>query len=146
MTGLAELVAAHELTRAKATYCRALDTRDWETLADLMTPDVEFGMADGESEPDVTVGRDATLSLLQSLVAGSRTVHQVHTPEIDLHGAEARVVWAVQDRAVFDNGVSVTGYGHYVERWLRRGDRWLLASLRLRHLITDVHQSPLSAG
>ncbi|WP_445165618.1 nuclear transport factor 2 family protein [Mycolicibacterium sp. Dal123E01] len=141
MTDQAELIACYELTQAKAKYCRTLDTRDWNGLAALMTEDIEFGMGDGHSEPEMTVGRDATLALLQSLVAGSRTAHQVHTPEIDLNGDEARVIWAVQDRAVYDNGMSVTGYGHYTERWVRRGDAWKLASLRLRHLITDLHSS-----
>ena len=141
MTEQAELIACYELSQAKAKYCRTLDTRDWDGLAALMTADIEFGMADGDSEPQLTVGRDETLALLQSLVAGSRTAHQVHTPEIDLNDDEAQVIWAVQDRAVFDNGLSVIGYGHYTERWVRHADVWKLAALRLRHLITDVHQA-----
>ncbi len=140
MTEQAELIAFYELTQAKATYCRTLDTKDWNGLAALMIADVEFGMSDGDSEPQMTVGRDEVLALLKSLVAGSRTAHQVHAPEIDLNEDEARVIWAVQDRAVFDNGTSVTGYGHYTERWVRQGDAWKLASLRLSHLITEVHQ------
>jgi hypothetical protein len=98
-------------------------------------------MSDGDSEPHMTVGRDETLALLQFLVAGARTAHQVHSPEIDLNGDEARVIWAVQDRAVFSDGTSVTGYGHYTERWVRQGDVWMLASLLLSHLITDVQQA-----
>jgi hypothetical protein len=140
MTEQAELIAFYELTQAKAKYCRTLDTQDWNGLAALMSADIEFGMSDGDSEPQMTVGRDETLALLKSLVAGTRTAHQVHTPEIDLNGDEAQVIWAVQDRAVFDNGTSVTGYGHYTERWVRREGAWTLASLRLSHLITDVHQ------
>ncbi|MDZ7887013.1 MAG: hypothetical protein U5N53_30835 [Mycobacterium sp.] len=35
MTGQAELIAYHELTLAKAAYCRTLDTRDWHSLAAL---------------------------------------------------------------------------------------------------------------
>ncbi|MCV7354183.1 nuclear transport factor 2 family protein [Mycolicibacterium fluoranthenivorans] len=141
MTGHEELIAYYELTQAKAAYCRTLDTRDWNALAVLMTPDIEFGMSDGASEPVITVGRDKTLALLQSLVAGAKTAHQVHTPEIDLDADEARVIWAVQDRAVYDNGISVTGYGHYTQRWIRQADEWKLASSRLTHLITDVHQA-----
>lgn len=38
----------------------------------MMTPNVEFGISDGVSEPHMTVGRDETLALLQSLVAGRR--------------------------------------------------------------------------
>ena len=73
-------------------------------------------------------------------MTGAKTVHQVHTPEIDLNNDEARVIWAVQDRAVFDSGLSVTGYGHYTDRWVRQADGWKLASSRLTHLITDAHQ------
>lgn len=145
MTEQAELIACYELTQAKAKYCRTLDTQDWTGLAALMTEDIEFGMGDGHSEPQMTVGRDETVALLQSLVAGSKTAHQVHTPEIDLNEDEAQVIWAMQDRAVFDDGMSVTGYGHYTERWVRHGDVWKLASLRLSHLITDVHQAGAGA-
>lgn len=130
----------YELSQAKARYCRMLDTRDWQGLAALMTPDIEFGMSDGESEPTVTVGRTETIALLQSLVEGARTAHHVHMPEIELHDDGARVVWAMQDRAVFDNGTSVTGYGYYTERWVRHDDAWQLASLRLTHHIIDIHQ------
>ncbi len=141
MTEQAELIAFYELSQVKAKYCRTLDTRDWKALAALMTADIEFGLSDGVSEPQMTVGRDETVALLKSLVAGARTAHQVHTPEIDLNGDEARVIWPVQDRVVFDNGTSVTGYGHYTERWLRQGGVWKLASLKLSHLITDIHQA-----
>ena len=141
MTEQAELIAFYELTQAKAKYCRTLDTQDWNGLAALMTANVEFGISDGHSEPQMTVGRDETLALLTSLVAGARTAHQVHAPEIDLNDDEAQVIWAVQDRAVFDDGTSVTGYGHYTERWVRQADVWKLASLRLSHLITDIHQA-----
>jgi hypothetical protein len=140
MTEQAELIAFYELTQAKAKYCRTLDTRDWNGLAALMTPGIEFGIGDGHSEPNMTVGREETLALLQPLVAGSRTAHHVQAPEIDLREDEARVIWALQDRAVSDNGTTVTGYGHYTERWIRLEGVWKLASLRLSHLLTDVHQ------
>ncbi len=141
MTDQAEIIAYCELSQAKAKYCRALDTLDWAALAALMTEGIEFGMSDSESEPHMTLGRDETLTMLRSLVAGPRTAHQVHTPEIDLNGEEARVIWAVQDRAVFDNGTSVTGYGHYYERWVRQAGAWRIASLTLVHLITDVQHA-----
>ncbi|MCV7423787.1 nuclear transport factor 2 family protein [Mycobacterium yunnanensis] len=135
------MVAFYELTQAKAAYCRNLDNRDWDALAALMTDDVAFGMSESDTEPETTSGRDATLTLLQSLVVGTRTVHQVHTPEISLRGNEATVIWAAQYRTVFENGTSVTGYGHYHERWVRQGHGWKVASLHLRHLLTDVTQS-----
>jgi hypothetical protein len=51
-------------------------------LAALMTADIDFGLIDGDSEPQKTTGRDETLVLLKSLVTGARTAHQAHTPEI----------------------------------------------------------------
>jgi 3-phenylpropionate/cinnamic acid dioxygenase small subunit len=60
MTEQAELIAFYELTQAKAKYCRTLDTQDWNGLAALMVEDIEFGMSDGDSDPQMIVGRDAT--------------------------------------------------------------------------------------
>lgn len=134
-------VAFCELSKAKARYCRALDTREWAILADLLTEDVEFGMSDGDSEPQMTHGRDATITLLRGLVAGARTAHHVHNPEISVTGSEADVIWAVQDRAVFDSGLSVTGFGYYYERWVRQGHSWRVSSLLLTHMIIDVRHA-----
>ncbi len=66
MTKQAAITAFHELSQAKARYCRALDTRDWDAQAELMTPDVEFGMSDGDTEAVMTPGRDKTRATLQS--------------------------------------------------------------------------------
>ena len=87
MTEQAEITAFYELSQAKARYCRALDSRDWDGLAELVTADVEFGMSDGDAEVEMITGRDEMRAMLQSLVADARTVHQVHMPEIDLDGA-----------------------------------------------------------
>jgi 2-phospho-L-lactate guanylyltransferase (CobY/MobA/RfbA family) len=38
----AEIVAFCELSQAKARYCPALDTRNWQALAEIMTADVQF--------------------------------------------------------------------------------------------------------
>lgn len=140
MSDLAAIAAYIELSQAKARYCRAIDTGDWTTVADLMTADVEFGIGDTTTEPEMIVGREETLAMLRSLTAGAKTAHQVHSPEIQLDGGAAQVIWAVQDRAVFDTGVSVTGYGHYYDRWVCDDGQWRVASFKLIHLLTDVQQ------
>ncbi|MDX1873911.1 nuclear transport factor 2 family protein [Mycolicibacterium sp. 120266] len=138
MTTHDELAAYQALGLAKARYCRAIDTKDWAMLSGLMLEEVEFGMANDDATADMIVGRTSVIESLQQLTAGARTVHQVYNPEIELSGDEARVVWAVQDHAVYDNGFSVTGYGHYFERWMRVDDGWRVASVLLRHLIVDT--------
>ena len=58
MTEQAEITAFYDLFQAKARYCRALDTRDWDGLAELVTADVEFGMSDGDADVEMITGRD----------------------------------------------------------------------------------------
>jgi ketosteroid isomerase-like protein len=132
-----ELICFYELTQAKARYCRALDAKDWAALAEMLTDDMEFDLAADDPAVAAIVGRANVLQSLEAAVAGARTVHQVHMPEIDLRGDEADVSWAVQERVVWDNGTSLTAYGRYDDRWVRSDNRWKLASLRLTNSIMD---------
>lgn len=130
-----------DLVQAKARYCRLLDTKDWQALAGLTTENIEFDLSDGN--PDVTpiYGRDNVLGAIRASVEGAKTVHQVHAPEIELTGDTADVIWAVQERVVWDNGTSLTAYGHYHDRWVRIGSEWKISALRLTHLIMDFEKA-----
>ena len=136
MTELATLEAVHQLTRAKARYCYTLDARDWAGFAELMVDDVVLDVSDGTGVPVVT-GRDAAVEMIRSSLTGAKSAHQVHTPLIELDAEGADVIWAMQDRVVWEGGPALTGYGHYHERWVRQGGEWKLASLRLTRLILD---------
>ncbi len=131
------LVAFNELAQAKARYCRLLDSKDWAALAELLTEDMEFDLSDGNPDVAPIIGRDNVLAAVQTSGAGAKTVHQVHAPEIEFKGDIAQVIWAVQERVVWDNGTSLTAYGHYHDRWVRVDGQWKIAALRLTHLIMD---------
>jgi len=127
------------LCNAKARYCRTLDTKDWKGYADLLTEDYVLDVSEGSRVP-VIKGRDAAIKQVQSSILNATTVHQVHSPEIEVTGDEARVVWALQDRVVWGSErPSITGYGHYHERWVRQQGEWKLACLKLTRLHIDVH-------
>jgi hypothetical protein len=128
------------LTQAKARYCYTLDTRDWTGFGDLMTEGIELDVSEGTGVP-VVHGRDAAVDMIRSSLTNARSAHQVHTPLIEVDGDEARVVWAMQDRVAWENGPSLTGYGHYHERWVRREGEWKLAALRLTRLIMEFETS-----
>ncbi|MBV8863275.1 MAG: nuclear transport factor 2 family protein [Mycobacterium sp.] len=108
-----------ELGEAKARYCRLMDTKNWTDLAALLTEDLVSDLTDGHPEAAPIVGRDAMLEPVRASVEDAITVHQVHSPEFELDGDEARVVWAVQERVVWKSGASLTAYGHYHDRWVR---------------------------
>ena len=133
------------LSEAKARYCRMLDTKDWAGYAALLTEDFVLDVSEGTQVPVIS-GRDAAVSQIKSSILTAKTAHQVHAPEIALNGDEARVVWAMQDRVIWGpDRPSITGYGHYHERWVRRNGEWRLAALRLTRLHVDVHP-PTKAG
>src|SRR3546814_3386262 len=69
---------------------------------------------------------------IRAAVIDAKSAHQVHTPEITLvNDEEATIIWAMQDRVVWNEGKSpiagvksITGFGHYHERYVRRdGER-----------------------
>jgi SnoaL-like domain len=139
MTNDQEIKAFYDLCQAKARYCRTLDTRDWSGFADLFTEDIELDVSDGNTGVEPITGRDKAVEFIRASLANTKTAHQVHMPEIDLSGDEARVVWAMHDRVVWQpNGPALTGYGHYHERWRRQNGKWKIAALKLTRLHMDI--------
>jgi hypothetical protein len=132
------------LTEAKARYCRMLDTKDWAGYTALLTHDFVMDVSAGTQVP-VIKGREAAVRQVQSSILTATTAHQVHSPQIRIQGDQAYVVWAMQDRVVWGpERPSITGYGHYHERWVRHGGDWKLASLRLTRLHIDIHPAKAS--
>ena len=131
------LLVLHELYQAKAKYCRTLDTEDWEALATVLAPNVVLDLSDGNPDIEPIVGRDQVIAAIMESVAGARTVHQVHIPEVEISGDVAQAIWPVQERVIWDNGTSLTAFGHYHDRWVRTDGQWALAESRLTHLIMD---------
>lgn len=141
MADLAALDAHLAICKVKARYCRLLDTKDWAGFGALFTEDFVLDVSEGTSVPLIR-GREAAMQQVQTLVGTARTVHQVHTPEIDVQGDEAHGVWAMQDRVVWEQPrrglASITGFGHYHERYVRRNGEWKIASLKLTRLHIDA--------
>ena len=138
MADIDKLEAIAELTAAKARYCRFLDTKDWQGFGNLMTEDFEMDLS-GTSDLGIIKGKEEALKQIRSSIETAFTAHQVHNPEIDIQGDEARVIWAMNDRIVWSSDrPSIVGYGHYHERWVRQGDEWKLAAQRLTRLHIDM--------
>ena len=126
------------LSEAKARYCRALDGKDWESFAGLMTEDFELDLS-ATSDLGVIRGREAALQTIRASIETATTAHQVHLPEISLNGDEAEVVWAMHDRVIWGGDKpSLSGYGHYNERWVRCDGEWKLAAQKLTRLHVDL--------
>jgi hypothetical protein len=126
-----------EITKVKARYCRLLDTKDWDGYADLFTED--FVLDTDIDDNGLIRGRAAAMKHIRGFVEQAQTAHQVHSPEMDIRGDEADVIWVMQDRVI---GAKLewkahTGYGHYYERYVRQNGRWRIASTKLRYVIFE---------
>lgn len=140
-----------EIKRLKARYCRLMDTKDWEGYRELFTADVTVNLESaGEAVPGqgqepteaagaVIAGVDSFIAMIVPTLGEVVTVHQCHTPEIDLLSpSSAQGIWAMEDLLLFPDGTQLHGFGHYHETYEKQGDHWRIKSTRLTRLRTDV--------
>ena len=127
----------------KARYCRLLDTKQWDAWAELFTEDYELDVSQETGQPPIQ-GRTEAVALVRSFIDQVTTVHQVHSPEITITGDRAQAIWAMQDRVLFPEGKSMTGYGHYTEQLVRQAGIWKIARLTLSRLHIDRDASPMA--
>jgi hypothetical protein len=136
------------IRNVKARYCRFLDTKDWDGFIGLFTPDAVMDVQEDTGNPPIS-GHAAILDQVRFAVIDAQSAHQVHSSEIALRGDEADVITAMQDRVVWAPGKcpipgaqSITGFGHYIERYVRRDGQWKIAALKLTRLYVEVHPTP----
>ena len=134
------LVDIEAIKQLKARYFRFLDTKRWEDWGLAFATDVvmevpEVGM--------VNNGRAEVVQNVSAALEGARTVHHGHMPEIEITGAgTARGTWAMFDYVEWPSNedgtrVGLTGYGHYVEDYVRDEGEWRIARTRLERLRVD---------
>jgi hypothetical protein len=120
----------------KARYFRCVDTRDWDGVVALFTPDCDLRST---LFPEVKQPRDF-FAKVASMIAPGISVHHGHMPEITLTSWQtATGIWAMADYVESDDGrVGFRGYGHYHEDYLKDPERgWLISRFELRRLRVD---------
>jgi hypothetical protein len=112
------------IANLKARYCRLLDTKDWTGWAELFTPDFLLDTS-GSGGPSVE-GREATVAMVRRSIGEAITTHHVHSPEIVIEVGTANAIWP--------DGRSLKGAGHYRETYRREDGIWRIASSALTRL------------
>jgi uncharacterized protein (TIGR02246 family) len=123
------------IANLKAAYCRLLDTKDWEGWGRLFAEDAVQDVR--PSGGGLHHGRAAIVASTRGSIESAKTAHQVHFPEITIQGDEARAIWPLHDRLIWEDGRSLTAYGHYHERYLKQDGRWRIAEQKLTRLVMD---------
>lgn len=124
------------ITETKARYCRYLDTKQWDAWATLFTEDLVLDTSEAGGPPPIR-GRDEAIAMVRETIEAASTAHQVHNPEIVIDGHRAEVIWAMQDRVVFEGGFGITGYGHYTETYVKLDGQWRISHSKLTRLHLD---------
>jgi ketosteroid isomerase-like protein len=141
-----ELIAFEEIKQLKGRYCYYIDYHEWDNYADLFTEDATLDTdtavstlgRDPKPQPQVK-GRATIRSFIDTLLSDAATVHQVHSPIIELTSpATAKAIWAMED-VVEMPGFHLHARGHYRETYRKEADgRWRIASLHLTRTRIDM--------
>ena len=140
-----ELLAFEAIRQVKARYCRFIDTKQWQRLEQLFTPDARLeGLG---SAPDGAMPADF-VKQIAARFASAISVHHVQAPEIImLQPSRARGIWSMMDYVQFQPDATSkklttergwVGWGYYEEEYVLRGDAWLISFMRLARLRMDA--------
>ena len=122
-----ELLEIEQIKRLKHKYFRALDTNNWELMAECLTEDCTARYDSGKYSYD---NRQAILDFLSKFMDGPKqlTLHQGHHPEIEiLSETEATGIWYLQDMVInLENNTTLRGAGFYEDRYTKAGGQWCI--------------------
>ena len=142
MDPLEKLQAIEDIRNLKARYFRLMDTKQWDALVDVFTPDMKVLSPNGDVWMD---GGPAFAASLRTSLENSVSVHQGFMGEIDILDSDnARGIWSMQDviewedRHPREGWKSIVGRGHYHETYRRLDGQWRIATLTLTRLSLDV--------
>jgi len=135
MDPVQRLVELEAIKQLKGRYMRCVDTKDWDGLAATFAPDACCEYSDGKFRFE---GRDAIIGFLSESLGSTEiaTMHQSHTPEIEITGeATARGTWYFEDVVInpgavserMPNGTMLHGTGIYHDEYRKLDGEWKIA-------------------
>lgn len=126
-TRLWRMEQIQQIEQLKARYLRAVDAKDWDLMAAVLTPDAVLEVAGNTRN-----GSEEIIAVMSSRLAEFTTVHHGHMPEITIvDERSATGIWAMEDILSGPSGIR-HGYGHYHERYVCDEDgAWRISHIRL---------------
>jgi hypothetical protein len=130
---LERLVAIKEIKLLRARYCRFIDMKLWDDLAQLLHKDIELDLR--ASSGTLVRGREAFLAHVRTRFAEGPSLHLNFLPEIQiLSASRATAIWAQE---AYLHTMWVKGerhahaYGWSEDGYEKAGGRWQVRSVRL---------------
>lgn len=143
MDDISKLIAREEIKALMARRVRCLDEKDWEGFAACYTDDsTSYSFTSPEKPEDTVVGGKAISERVAASLAGVTTVHQLHTPEIDILSEDrASGIWPLNDILVRVNQGKrswMRGYGHYRQTYRKVDGQWRIQEHHLTRLLLET--------
>lgn len=142
MDRLERLEAIEAIRHLKARYFRLIDTKQWDELRGVFTPDMQVITPDGRVWLE---GGDAYAASLAAGLEQAVSCHQGLSGEIEVLDADrAHAIWAMQDAITWNDRhpregwKAILGRGHYHETYRRDAGGWRIATLTLRRMSLDI--------
>ena len=134
-----DLVEIEAIKKLKYAYARLLDTKRWDELAELFTPDATASYGGGNLS---FTGRDAIMEFLSGVLKSETTLttHNMSQPEIELLSSDrARGVWKLHDEViVLDAATYVRGASIYEDEYRKVDGSWLFAHTGYKRLFEEM--------
>jgi SnoaL-like domain len=137
MDPVERLLAIEDIKRLKASYCRYLDTKNWEEFAACFTQDGVFDHGGGQGA--VQGAAEISASVCRA-VGDIQLVHHALMPEIEvISSTTATATWGLDDMLLWPDGRrSLHAYGHYHETYERVEGRWKIKLSQVSQLRVDT--------
>lgn len=147
MNSIDKLIAIEAIKVVKAQYFRFVDTKNWEGLRGIFTPDAVLEVPEARDTP---LNIDESLVFFEQALQGAVSVHFGHMPEITLESEDRALgIWPMDDRIYWSpERASVLGYthlrgfGHYHETYERQDGIWKIKTMRLTRLRLSTQTPP----
>jgi len=153
MDDVKRLLAIEDIRQLKARYYRCMDTKDWDGLGQVFAPEAVFDLREVNSvrrpltgewtppygdETAVHRGHAAVVGMIRNAVTRLVTVHHGHMGEIEITSdTSAQAIWAMEDvirNAPGEPEMSMHGFGHYHDTYVRLDRGWAIQTTRITRL------------
>jgi hypothetical protein len=134
-----DLVDLEAIKTVKYRYLRAVDLRDWELLASVLTEDATAAYAAGKLSFE---GRDAIVGFLRDSMPPGEMLssHRVHHPEIELTSpTTATARWALDDIVIMPAAnFALRGAAYYTDEMIKVDGEWKIHRTGYRRLYEET--------
>jgi hypothetical protein len=136
---------AETIRRKKAQYGHIVDTKTWDLLPTIILPNANMVFLEPNGQPtkvgkrvNVFDSRDAYRAQIGKFLEGGQTHHLFGYGELEMTGpVEVTAVFSMRDTFVLDGAGGLIwsdGGGYYYEKWVKEGEDWFMADLRLERI------------